>query len=203
MLSYKTSELTQKEMYKLLIGSVIPRPVLMLSTLSENNQLNLAPFSFFSIVSYNPPLLMVSIQRKNGEKKDTARNILNMGEAVGHIVDEQTVQAVNITAAPFKYGESELPASGLTAVESLVVQPPGIKESKIRYELSLYQHIPIKDDDTKMIADLFLLRVEYIHINESVYQDTYVLPEKLNPVSRLAGNDYASLGNIFTIERPK
>lgn len=190
-------------MYKLLIGSVIPRPVLMLSTLSENNQLNLAPFSFFNIVSYNPPLLMVSIQRKNGEKKDTARNILNMGEAVGHIVDEQTVQAVNITAAPFKYGESELPASGLTAVESLVVQPPGIKESKIRYELSLYQHIPIKDDDTKMIADLFLLRVEYIHINESVYQDTYVLPEKLNPVSRLAGNDYASLGNIFTIERPK
>lgn len=69
MLSYKTSELTQKEMYKLLIGSVIPRPVLMLSTLSENNQLNLAPFSFFNIVSYNPPLLMVSIQRKNGEKK--------------------------------------------------------------------------------------------------------------------------------------
>ena len=203
MLSYKASELTQKEMYKLLIGSVIPRPVLMLSTLSENNQINLAPFSFFNIVSYNPPLLMVSIQRKNGEKKDTARNILNMGEAVGHIVDEQTVQGVNITAASLKYGESELPASGLTAVESLVVQPPGIKESKIRYELSLYQHIPIKDDDTKMIADLFLLRVEYIHINESVHQDTYVLPEKLNPVSRLAGNDYASLGNIFTIERPK
>lgn len=202
MLLFKTSELTEKETYKLLIGSVIPRPILMLSTISENGHLNLAPFSFFNMVSYAPPLLMVSVQRKKGKMKDTARNILNTEEAVGHIVDERTVEAINITSASYKYGESELPDSGLTAVESEVVRPRGIKESKIRYELSMHQHIPIKDDEAKIIADMFLLRVECFHLDESLYQNTYILPEELKPVSRLAGNDYATLGDIFEVKRP-
>lgn len=89
MLSFHPENQTERENYKLLIGSIIPRPIAFVSTVSNEGTVNGAPFSYFNIVSSNPPLISLAIQRnKNGELKDTARNILTKKEFVVHIVDE-------------------------------------------------------------------------------------------------------------------
>lgn len=108
MISIDPNTQSERDTYKLLIGSVVPRPVAFVTTLSADGVLNAAPFSYFSIVSSNPPLLSVSVQRKNGAPKDTARNAMQSGELVIHIVDEDTVAAVNETAANLPPDESEL-----------------------------------------------------------------------------------------------
>lgn len=94
--------------YKLLIGSIIPRPIAFVTTLTPDGVLNGAPFSYFSIISSQPPLISVSIQRKHGVMKDTARNAIEIGSFVVHIVDESTVEAVNITAANLSPDEAYL-----------------------------------------------------------------------------------------------
>lgn len=191
--------LTQRDNYKLLIGSVIPRPVAIVTTLSEAGVLNIAPFSFFSIVSSDPAMLSIAVQRKNGQAKDTARNLLATNEAVIHILDKENVVAANQTAAQLPPETSELDASGFTTVPSSTVAVPGLKEAKVRFETKLYQHIPIEAGSQ---ADLLLLQVTAYHINEDIYQDGKIDPEGLQAVSRLAGNTYASIGEMFDIKRP-
>lgn len=99
MISIDPSAQSERDNYKLLIGSVSLRPIAFVTTLSNDGVLNAAPFSYFSIVSSNPPLLSVSAQHKNGEMKDTARNAITTRELVCHIVDEDNMTAVNQTAA--------------------------------------------------------------------------------------------------------
>ncbi len=105
--------LTQRENYKLLIGSIIPRPVAVVSTQSADGIVNIAPFSFFNIVSSEPVILSLAIQRKEGELKDTARNLLATKEAVVHILDQTNVQEANKTAALLPADQSELTVSDL------------------------------------------------------------------------------------------
>ncbi|MGT2744492.1 flavin reductase family protein [Streptococcus phocae subsp. phocae] len=202
MLSIEQSQLTPKEEYKILIGTVIPRPIAFVSTLSKEGHLNLAPFSFYNIVSYNPPVVSVSIQRKDGVMKDSARNILRQGEAVIHSVSSDNLEMVNQAAKALPENESELPLTGMTAVASSKIQTPGVLEAKTRFETKLYDHIPITDDQGQVVADLMLLRVVHYHMDDAVYQNTYVLPDILDPMSRLAGQDYASLGELTRLERP-
>lgn len=201
MISLKQDELSSQETYKILIGSVIPRPIAFISTLSDDEVINLAPFSFYNIVSHNPPILSVSIQRKDGQLKDTARNILNRGEAVIHNVSKDNITDVNQTAANLDPTSSELSLTNMTSIASTTLKTPGIKEASIRFETTLFQHIPITEKK-QVIADLFLLKVEHYHLDSMVYQDSYILADKLKPLSRLAGNDYAELGQQLTLKRP-
>lgn len=200
---FKANEIEDKLKYKLLIASVIPRPVCMLSTLNDNESLNLAPFSFYNIVSYNPGILSISIQRKNGEMKDSVKNILRNKEAVLHIVDNDILEEVNKTSIELEYGVSELDYTNLTAKESISINTPLIKEAKIAFETKLYQHIPIKNDDGDIISDLILLKVLIYYVSNKVYENGYIISEKLNPISRLAGNSYSKLGEEIVLERPK
>lgn len=192
----------QRGNYKLLIGSVVPRPIAFVTTLSAEGVLNAAPFSYFSIVSGNPPMLSVSVQRKNGIAKDTARNAMLQGELVIHIVDEDTVAAVNETAANLSPHESEIERTSLTPVASEVVAVPGIRESKIRMECVLEQAVTLNDADQRPAADLLIARVVRFHVSEELYEKGRIDAAKLKPVSRMAGNIYSSLGDMFTIERP-
>jgi len=203
MLDFSLEELTEKERKKLLIGSVIPRPIALVTSMSEAGVLNLAPFSYFNIVTYDPPILSVAVQRVNGESKDTARNILKNKEAVVHIVSAENVEGANESAAPLGPEESELALSGFTTVSSKQIKVVGIQESKVRLETTLYQSVLIYNEDELATTDLLLLRVKHFHIDESIYQEGYIHPEKLAAVSRLAGDDYAEIGKIFTIKRPE
>lgn len=203
LLSFSPEELTEKEQKKLLIGSVIPRPIALVTTMSKAGIINVAPFSYFNIVTYNPPMLSIAVQRVNGESKDTARNILENKEAVVHVVSEENVVAANKSAASLGPEESELEIAGFTAVPSKAIKLPGINEAKVRFETSLYESLVIYDKDNIATTDLLLLTVEHFHIDESVYHDGYISAEKLRAVSRLAGSDYAEIGKVFTLKRPE
>lgn len=203
MLHFSPEQLTGKEKYKLLIGSVIPRPIAFISTQSNEGVVNLAPFSYFNMVTYRPPVLSVAIQRKDGNLKDTARNILSTKEAVVHVVDVSNVEEVNKTSAPLGPSQSELEVSDFTLVPSVSIKVPGVKEAKVRYETEFLDSITIYDEGIAT-ADLILLKIVHYHVDETVYntENGYVSAEKLEAVSRLAGNDYAEIGETFSLIRP-
>ena len=201
MIHLDPQSLTQRENYKLLIGSIIPRPVAVVTTRSAEGTLNIAPFSFFSIVSSEPAIVSIAVQRKKGGMKDTAHNLLTTKEAVIHILDRSNVAAANQAAALLPAEQSELTVANFTPVPSQTIGVPGLQEAKIRFETSLYQHIPIIEEETKV--DLLLLKITGYQINEEVYEEGKINPKKLAAVSRLAGNSYAEIGEIFDLARPK
>lgn len=205
MYAFYASELSKQQMYKFLIGSVVPRPIALITSQSEEGLLNIAPFSFFNIVASEPALLSVAVNRKEGEMKDTARNILTTREAVVHVVTEDNVANANQTAAMLPPDESELARTTFTTTDSEMVSVPSLNESSIRFEVKLYRHIEIKNDRNENTSDLLLLEIQKMVIDEAIYhlEKGYIDVENVKPVSRLAGNDYARLGETFTIERPQ
>lgn len=201
MISIDPNQNSERENYKLLIGGIVPRPIAFVTTIGENGIVNGAPFSYFNIVSSNPPLVSLSIQRKFGEKKDTARNILQKKEFVIHIVDEDNVVKINETAANLPPTESEITRAGLTLVESNVVKVPGVKEAKIRMECTLEHSMELGGTESPG-CDLLIGRIVQFHIANELYYDGKICHEKLGAVSRLAGNYYAKIGEVFEIARP-
>lgn len=192
--------LSERDNYKFLVGSIIPRPIAFVTTLSEEGILNGAPFSYFNIVTSNPPMVSVSVQRINGRPKDTAVNAAHKKAFVVHIADESYIKALNQTAASLPPDESEVEASGLTPVKSEKIDVPGIKEAKIRMECLLEKTIPLGENEAS--CDLLIGRVVHYHISEELYENGRIHADRLQPVSRLAGSYYAKLGEMFSIERP-
>ncbi len=202
ILDFSPQELTAKEKKKFLIGSVIPRPIALVSTKSDSGIVNIAPFSYFNIVTYDPPMLSVAVQRVDGKSKDTARNIYQNKEAVVQVVDTDNVEAANATSAPLGPDESELDVSSFTTVDSKAIQVPGLNETKVRFETELYDSMIIYNEENIATTDVLLLKIKHYHIDETIYHNGYIDPLKLNAVSRLAGSDYAEIGKLFTVERP-
>lgn len=206
MIHFTSDKLSKKQQYKFLSGSIIPRPIAWITTLTADGKtVNLAPFSFFSGVSNELPLLSIAILRQNGEMKVSARNVLETKEAVIHIVDESLFHAMNQTSRSLAPDQSEVELTNLTLEPSLSVQVPGISEAKIRFETTLHQYVPIKNQQNQLVTDLFILAVSDFHFSESVFdqKNDYILTEKLFPVARLAGNKYATLADEYTVKRPK
>ncbi|MGD6896666.1 flavin reductase family protein [Bacillus infantis] len=202
MLSIDPVSLPERENYKFLIGSIIPRPIAFVTTLSKDDVVNGAPFSYFNIVSANPPMISLSIQRAQGRQKDTARNILESKEFVVHIVDELNVEKVNQTAASLPPEQSEIEAAGFTAEASEKIAVPGVKEAKIRMECVLEHALELGGTDSPG-TDFIIGKVVQFHIEEDLYDKGRIDQKGLAAVSRLAGNDYAKIGEVFTIERPE
>ncbi|AQQ53168.1 flavin reductase family protein [Planococcus lenghuensis] len=201
MLSLDPKQNTERDNYKLLIGSIVPRPIAFVTTRSETGVVNGAPFSYFNIVSSNPPMVSLAIQRPTGERKDTARNIYGNGEFVVHIVDQDNVVKINETAASLPPEDSEVEMANLTLVPSTGISVPGIRESKVRMECRLVQGIPLGGEGPG--SDLLIGEIVRFHVDEAIYENGRINPRGLNAVSRLAGANYAAIGDIFSIERPK
>lgn len=205
MYHIQAESLTKHVLYKFLIGTVVPRPIALITTLSEEGITNIAPFSFFNIVSSQPPILSVAIQRHDdGSMKDTAHHIASHKEAIVHVVTETNVHDANQTAAPLNINNSELDLTQFTACHSSTSRIPALNESPVRFETRLYEHIEIKTEG-HTVSDLMLLEIKHLYIDEALYdpEQGYVDVAQLQPVSRLAGDDYATLGDFFTIERPR
>lgn len=141
-------------------------------------------------------MISVSVQHAAGKPKDTARNIMERREFVVHIVDRSNVEQINMTAAPLAPDQSEITLAGLTPVQSTAISVPGVKEAKVRMECVLEQTVEFPG------FELLIGRVVQFHIAEEIYEQGRIDPHKLGAVSRLAGNHYAGLGEIFEIERP-
>ena len=202
LLSIDPTNNSERENYKFLIGSIIPRPIAFVTTRSKEGVLNGAPFSYFNIVSSNPPMVSLSIQRKGGRQKDTAKNIIDSKEFVIHIVDEDNVDMVNETAANLPPNQSEIMLANLTPVESEKISVSGVKEAKIRMECVLEQSLELGGLDVPG-CDFIIGKIVQYHIEESIYENGRIDPKGLGAVSRLAGENYAKIGEVFTIERPK
>ncbi|MFC7687930.1 flavin reductase family protein [Ureibacillus sp. GCM10028918] len=203
MIAINPKDITEHEISKILKGSIIPRPIAFVTTISNEKIVNGAPFSYFNIVCAYPPMISLAIQRENGDIKDTARNIKSNEEFVVHIVDQDNVAKVNETAAPLPYNKSELELAKMTQVTSKLISVPGIIEAKVRMECKLIQAIPLESDG-KVICDLLIGEVIQFHLNDEVYEENgRINAEKLNPVSRLAGSEYAKIGELFSIKRPE
>lgn len=196
MLSIDPTQQTERENYKLLVGTVIPRPIAFVTSMSADGLVNAAPFSYFNIVSSDPPLLSVSVQSRAGVLKDTARNAIEAGEFVIHVVDESNVAEVNKTAASLSPEESEIDLTGLTLIPSEIVKVPSVEQAKVRFECQLEQAVELGG------TRLLIGKVVRFHIDESIYENGRINPETLKPVSRLAGTNYAKLGEIFSMKRP-
>lgn len=203
MYKINKSEVNRHEQYKLLSGAIIPRPIAWITSKNEtDNIINLAPFSFFNVAGSG--LISVSFLRAKGQQKDTARNIINTKEAVIHVVTKEIEVEMNETAASLPYNQSELDLIQVNLEESIDVNVPSIKEAKVRFEVKLIDNFEIKNSNDKVVSDLLIMEVENYYFDEEILDrnNLYILNEKYNTVSRLAGDNYATLNDIYTIERP-
>ncbi|SHE34206.1 NADH-FMN oxidoreductase RutF, flavin reductase (DIM6/NTAB) family [Seinonella peptonophila] len=194
--------LSQQENYKWMIGSIIPRPIALVTTLSSQGIINAAPFSYFNAVTSNPPLLSIAVGRKDGVQKDTARNAVEQGEFVVHITEESNVKQVNQASIPLPSNQSEIEFAGFSPCPSKFVSVPGVAEAKIRMECKLDKILPLGGSEEKPACDLIIGRVVCLHVEEELYDQGKIDLGALRPVSRLAGNDYGKIGEVFSIERP-
>lgn len=193
----RTEEQSAHDNYRLLIGSVVPRPIAFVTSLSEEGLVNAAPYSFFNIVNNNPPMIMFSCGRlKDGERKDTSRNILHTQEFVVHIVDEYNIEKVNHTSIDAPRHISEISLAGLTTVPGLTVKVPRVLECRIAMECRLVQHVDLGT------ADMLIGEVLGFFLEDDLYEGGKINMDKLKPVSRLAGAAYSTIGQTFELERP-
>lgn len=189
--------------YKLLIGSILPRPIAFVSTRSADGALNLAPFSFFTGVCSNPPTLLFCpmVRGSDGQRKDTLLNIEETGEFVVNVVSEDIVERMNRTAAEVPRQVSEFDLSGLTPAPSITISPPRVLESPVSMECRLQRIIPVGAGDIGSGA-VVLGTILQFHIRADLYENGRIDTTGLKPVSRLAGAFYAPVREMFELARP-
>ncbi len=191
-----------KNIYKILTGAVIPRPIGWISSISESGIPNLAPFSFFNAVGEDPPHVMFSTVRTGDKNKDTLNNVLVNRQFVVNMATEVLAEALNMTSAPLEPGHNEFEYAGLTMQPSVKVKPPRVKECAITFECEMVHHYSLEDHQNGG-ATIIIGRIVMFHVDESVLLDDYKINmEAYRPIARLAGSNYAKLGEVFSIKRP-
>ena len=194
---------SNQENYKLIIGSVVPRPIAFVSSQSAAGELNLAPYSFFTGVCSNPPTVLFCpmVRASDQHKKDTLLNIEETGEYVINVVSEDILARMNATAAEFPRGVDEFKESGLTPAPSVVVKPPRVLESPLSMECKLQQVIPVGDGSLGS-GFVVLGTVVRFHVREDLYSAGRIDTLGMQPVARLAGSAYSRLRDVLELERP-
>lgn len=204
MLYYDAKKISPLQNYKFLTGAVAPRPIAWITTKNpETGVINAAPFSYFTVAASQTPLVVISINRRNGQLKDTAANLLRSRAGAIHIVSERDLTVMNQTAATLPPDVSELELIDYEQTASTLIDVPALAQPLIRMETTLHQYLPIEDAG-QVLSDLFVLQVENYHFAEEIFdqEKEYILSEKLQPVSRLAGNHYGMLGAVVDVARP-
>ncbi len=199
-MEFDFTTLPPKDRYRLLIGSVVPRPIALVTTRDEHGVPNAAPFSFFNCFSHDPPIVALGMElRAEGGLKDTVRIIRATREFVVNLVSEEIAERMNICAVDFPEGMNELAEAGLTAVASSVVKPPRIKESPVNMECKLIEELRFGDGGKRSIVLGEVLRF-HIH-DEALTPRGHIDITQMKPVGRLAGSGYIRLSDRFDIKR--
>lgn len=188
------------DIYRLMIRTIVPRPIAWVSTVSAEGVRNVAPFSFFTAITVDPPTVCFSPSRKpGGDRKDTLANVEETGEFVVNIVTEDLAQKMNDTATDYPADVDEFERAGLTAVASDVVTPPRIQESPVHMECKLYKAIPIGNSGGTLVIG----EVVMFHVDPRVIADGKVDPGLLNAIGRLGGLEYTRISDRFTMTRKR
>jgi flavin reductase (DIM6/NTAB) family NADH-FMN oxidoreductase RutF len=192
---------TFSDNYKFLIGSILPRPIAVISTRNLDGSNNVAPFSFFTAVSAQPMIIAFCpmIRSSTGALKDTPVNIFREKEFVVNIVSENIIEKINLTSTELPYGEDEFRLSGLTPIDSEVVKAKRIKESAIHFECVFRDSLSYGDRPGS--GQIITGEVVRVHIAEEMLENGRIITSKLHPIGRGAGNDYFRCNDVFTLER--
>lgn len=205
----KATDVAPSDMYKILTGCIVPRPIGWISTVNENGVANLAPFSFFNAVSADPPMVIFSpahkvVDGKDGPvvvPKDTLRNVEANGEFVVNVVSFDVANQMNISSGEYDANISEFGIAGVTPAPSELVRPPRVAESRVSLECKLFQLIKLGD---KPLSNVLVIgEIIALHLDDEVYVNGKIDIEKLDPVGRLAGNSYCTTRDRFELRRPK
>jgi flavin reductase (DIM6/NTAB) family NADH-FMN oxidoreductase RutF len=188
--------------YKLLIGSVVPRPIAFVSTISPEGAFNVAPFSFFTVASSNPPVLVFTVGHRAtpDPRKDTLRNITTAREFVVNIVSEDFGPKMNICAGDYPPEVDEFELAGLTPTPSDLVKAPRVAESHINMECRLLYTIAMSGLVNG--GNLVLGEVVRFHIDDAYFTNYRIDQDKLRPIGRMAGNSYTRTQDRFDMIRP-
>jgi len=198
MTEFDASEISWQDQYKLMVGTVTPRPIALVTTIGSEGP-NAAPFSFFNAVGADPAMLMFSVGGRAGAGKDTVRNIREVPEFVVHIVSDAIKDQMNICAVDYPLGVNEIVKAGFTAVPSRRVRPPRIAEAPVAMECRLMQIVDLGRKPYHVVFG----EVVYFHYRDGIVNDRFhVDVAAINPVGRLAGKGgYCRVTDRFEMPR--
>ncbi len=205
MLSLNPKELPIPKLHQLLLGAIGPRPIAFASTIDENGNHNLSPFSFFNVFSANPPILIFSPARsgRTNETKDTYKNVKKVPEVVINIVTYDIVQQMSLSSSPYAPEVDEFVKAGFTSLESDLVRPRRVAESPVQFECKVNQVIELGAEGGA--GNLIICEVVKMHINENVLDANGLIDQhKINLVARMGGNWYchANEASMFEVAKP-
>ncbi|MGA3101920.1 MAG: flavin reductase family protein [Terracidiphilus sp.] len=197
------AQIAANDIYKLMIGMIVPRPIAFVSTVDVAGVRNLAPFSYFTACGSNPPVVCFSTSVRSGPLpyKDTLKNVQATGEFVVNIVSEEFAAQMNMSSAEVAPEVDEFELSGLTPISSDLIKPPRVAESKAQMECRLHQIVPVSDRPGGGI--LVLGEVLRFHVLESLLDGYKIDPDKLNAIGRMGGPTYVRTHDRFEMQRPK
>jgi flavin reductase (DIM6/NTAB) family NADH-FMN oxidoreductase RutF len=198
-MEFDLARLASRDVYKLLIGTVVPRPIAFVTTLDSEGRVNAAPYSFFNVLSHDPPLIVLGVDmRPDRSPKDTAANIRLAEEFTVNIVDENIAERMNICAVPFDPGIDELAAAGLSTAPSAQIKPPRIAESPASLECRRFVSLEIGAG-----RSIVLGRVVHMHLRDDVVdpERLRVDPARLKAIGRMGGLGYTTTRDRFDMPR--
>lgn len=192
-----------RSIYKLMIGSIVPRPIAFVSSISADGIRNLAPFSFFAGVSADPPVICFCpmVRSSDGKKKDTLQNIESTREFVVNVVSEELVGQMNLCSGEYPPEVDEFELSRLTPVESDLVRPPRVGEARVSMECKLRQIISVSEKP--LGASIVLGEILRFHVQDALFDNFKIDPDQLRAVGRMGGPTYIRTRDRFNLERPK
>lgn len=191
---FPASDLNPEQTYRLMSGIIVPRPIAWISTINANGVVNLAPFSCYTFVSNQPPMVGINIGRKAGERKDTGRNIIENGHFVVNIADETLLDPLHESAQEHPPEISEAELLGLEVLAGEAIATPRLAAAPISLECRLHSVTPFGNTG----AEFFVGEVVMFHIRDGLMQDGKIDTGTLRPICRIGGPNYASLGEIIT-----
>lgn len=200
-MEFDTRGLSPREMYQWMVASVVPRPIAWISTLSEEGVLNLAPYSFFTVASCDPPVLSVTqVQPRDRDAKDTLANLRATGECVVNIVSAELVDSMNASCADYPHDVSEFAALNIAAAPSKVVACAGVAAAKLRFECLLRELICVSSAPSG--GTMMLLDVVHLHVDDGILVDGAIDPTRLDAVGKMGGDAYTHTRSRFALPRP-
>ena len=196
-----TTQLTAQENYRHLVGGVIPRPIAWISTVSATGVTNLAPYSFFTVASCNPPVLLYTqVTPRSGKNKDTLANILETKSCVVNIVSAPLLEKMNATCESLPPEISEFSAAGIESCVSQFVAAPAVAASKVRYECSLREVVQVSSEPSG--GSVVLLNVLGIYLADDLLVESKISNGLLDAVGKLDGDWYADTRETTALTRP-
>jgi flavin reductase (DIM6/NTAB) family NADH-FMN oxidoreductase RutF len=207
MRSFDPQQESVQNIYKLMIGAIVPRPIAFVSSLDLRGVRNLAPFSFFNGVSADPPVVLfcASVRREDpqrglGPHKDTLLNVIDTREFVINVVTESIAEKMNLTSAQVPPDVDEFELSGLTPLPSELVKPPRVAESPVQMECRLRQIVKISEQflgSTIVLGDVLRF-----HVREDLVENFRIDADRLGAIGRMGGPTYVRTRDRFDLERP-